>query len=85
LIRIKRLGLPSLVAASTVAYGLAGRRVPGLWIMPDEAIYAERGLRLWHDGSLPLFRGQGAGYGVLYPVLAGLPLAIGDLAQGMQP
>jgi hypothetical protein len=82
LIRVKPLGLPSLVAASTVAYGLAGRRVPGLWIMPDEAIYAERGLRLWHDGSLPLFRGQGAGYGILYPVLAGLPLAIGDLAQG---
>jgi hypothetical protein len=74
--------LPALVGASTLAHWLAGRRVTGLWIMPDEAIYAARALRLWHHGSLPLFRGLGAGYGVLYPAIAGLPLAVAGVARG---
>ena len=81
---LRRPGLiapAALVAVSTFAYALAGRRVQGLWIMPDEAIYADRALRLWHHGSLPVFRGQGAGYGLLYPVLAAAPLALGDLAS----
>jgi hypothetical protein len=76
------LSLPALVGASTIAHWLAGRRITGLWIMPDEAIYAERALQLWREGSLPIFRGQGAGYGVLYPVLAGFPLAVGNLDTG---
>jgi hypothetical protein len=50
--------------------------------MPDEAIYAERALHFWRHGSLPVFHGQGAGYGLLYPVLVGWPLALGRLAQG---
>jgi hypothetical protein len=76
------LSLPALVGASTLAHWLAGRRVTGLWIMPDEAIYAERALQLWRDGSLSVFHGQGAGYGVLYPLLAGFPLAFGNLDTG---
>jgi Dolichyl-phosphate-mannose-protein mannosyltransferase len=75
-------GLLALVGASTLVHWLAGRRVPGLWIMPDEAIYGERALRLWHHGSLPVFRGLGAGYGVLYPAIAGLPLAVGGVTRG---
>src|SRR5262249_12024614 len=81
---LRRAGLiapAALVALSTVAYALAGRRVAGLWIMPDEAISADRALRLWHHGSLPVFRGQGAGYGFLYPALAAAPLALGSLAS----
>ncbi|MFL5928834.1 MAG: glycosyltransferase family 39 protein [Gaiellaceae bacterium] len=81
---VRRAGLiapAALVAVSTVAYALAGRRVAGLWIMPDEAIYADRALRLWHHGSLPVVRGQGAGYGLLYPALAAAPLALGNLAS----
>ena len=75
------LPLSVLVAASTVAYGWAGKRVPGLWIMPDEAIYADRAVRLWHNGSLSVFRGPGAGYGLLYPLLAGPPLVLGSLTS----
>ncbi len=52
--------------------------------MPDEAIYAERALALWHHGSLPLLHGQGAGYGVLYPALAGVALAWGGFAHGYE-
>jgi hypothetical protein len=61
---------------------LTGRRVAGLWIMPDEAIYAVRALGFWEHGSLPLFGSSGAGYSALYPVLAGGPLSIGSQATG---
>jgi hypothetical protein len=75
--------LTALVAVSTLLHWVAGRRITGLWIMPDEAIYARRGLDLWHHFSLPILNGQGAGYSVLYPALAGLPLAVpASLAHG---
>jgi hypothetical protein len=61
---------------------LAGRRFDGFWIMPDEAIYARRALDLWQHGHLTLLHGEGVGYGVLYPILVGLPLATGDFARG---
>jgi hypothetical protein len=67
---------------STLAHWLAVRGFAGPWIMPDEAIYAERGIELWHHGSLPLLGGQGAGYGVLYPALAGVPLSWGGFVHG---
>lgn len=50
--------------------------------MPDEAIYAQRAYDLWHHGSLPLLHGVGAGYGVLYPVVAGIPFAAGSFRHG---
>ena len=50
--------------------------------MPDEAIYAGRAQQLWNDGPWPLLHGAGAGYGLLYPAVAGLPLAVGDFATG---
>lgn len=76
------LSLPALVAVSTLLHWIAGRRITGVWIMPDEVIYAERGLDLWRHFSLPILNGNGAGYSVLYPVVAGLPLAVGSLARG---
>ncbi len=76
------LALPALVGVSTLAHWLAGQRLHGLWIMPDEAIYAARAETLWRDGPWPLLHGAGAGYGVLYPLLAGLPLSVGSFAHG---
>ena len=76
-----RLGLPALVALSTLLHWLAGRRFDGLWIMPDEAIYVRRAEQLWHDGPWPLLHGAGAGYGLLYPAVAGLPLSVGDFTR----
>jgi hypothetical protein len=61
---------------------LAGRRIPGLWILPDEAIYADRAISLWRHGSLSVLHGDGAGYSVLYPAVAGLPLSVGSIATG---
>ncbi|HET7129707.1 MAG TPA: glycosyltransferase family 39 protein [Gaiellaceae bacterium] len=76
------VALPALVGASLLLHWLAARTVAGLWIMPDEAIYGLRALRLWHHGKLALFGQSGAGYSVLYPVLAGGPLSIGPLSTG---
>jgi hypothetical protein len=76
------LALPTIVGASTLCHWLAGRRLVGLWIMPDEAIYGERALAIWNHGRLALLHGDGAGYGLLYPVLAGFPLSGGKLATG---
>ena len=76
------LALPALVGLSTLLQWLAGRRLTGLWILPDEAVYGERALELWHHGQLAVLHGEGAGYGFLYPALAGAPLSAGRLATG---
>jgi hypothetical protein len=76
------VALPTLVGASTVVHWLLNRRLHGLWIMPDEAVYGERALTLWRSGHLAVFRGEGSGYGLLYPALAGLPLSVGKIATG---
>jgi Dolichyl-phosphate-mannose-protein mannosyltransferase len=76
------LGLTGVVAVSTLLHWLAGRRLGGLWIMPDEAVYAARAIALWRHGSLPPLRGPGAGYGVLYPLVAGFPFSFGSIARG---
>jgi hypothetical protein len=50
--------------------------------MPDEAIYADRAISLWRHASLTVLNGEGAGYSVLYPAVAGIPLSVGSLATG---
>ena len=76
------LALPSLVGLSTILHWLAGRRVHGLWIVPDEPIYASRALAAWRHGPLGLLHGHDAGYSVLYPILAGIPLSVGSTITG---
>ena len=75
------LALSAIVVASTILHWLAARRFDGLWILPDEGIYATRATDLWRHGSLPLRHGQG-GYGILYPLLIGAPLSLGTVAHG---
>jgi hypothetical protein len=76
--------LVGVVGVSAVAHWLAVRPIHGPWIVPDEMVYAARGLDLWHHGPLPLFRGSGAGYGLFYPLVAGLPLSVGRTTQGYE-
>ena len=73
--------LSAVVVVSTVLHWLAARRFDGLWILPDEGVYATRATDLWRHASLPLQHGQG-GYGILYPLLIGAPLSLGTVAQG---
>jgi hypothetical protein len=80
--RLAVAGLLALIAGSTLLHWLAGRRLDGLWILPDEGVYAARATSLWRHGSLPLVHGTGGGYGVLYPLVAGAPLSLGSVAHG---
>jgi hypothetical protein len=70
-----------LVVVSALAHWIAVAPIRGPWIVPDETVYAARALELWHHGPLPLLRRSGAGYGLLYPLLAGLPLSFGRTTQ----
>src|SRR5436190_22426853 len=79
-VRHQVFALPALVAVSTLLHWLSGRRLHGLWIMPDEAIYGLRAIDVWRNGRLPVL--HSGGYSVLYPILAGLPLSVGRLATG---
>lgn len=76
------LALPSLVGLSTLLHWLAGRRIHGLWIVPDEPIYAARAVAVWRHGPFGLLHGHDAGYSLLYPVVAGIPLSHGSTISG---
>ena len=71
-----------LVAGSTALRAWAGSRIPGLWIMPDEAIYGELGQSLYASGKLELLGGPTAFVSLLYPALVGLPLHLLGLEDG---
>jgi len=74
--------LALLVLASVVARSLAGLRIDGLWIAPDEMIYGSVGRNLWQYGRLSLFGEEPAIFGVVYPALVGGPLALTGLERG---
>jgi len=76
------IALGGLVAGSTLIHSALALRFTGLWIMPDEAVYGERAVEFWRHGTLSILHGDGAGYSVLYPILAGLPLSVGKLTSG---
>ena len=74
--------LAAVVGASVVARSLAGLRIEGLWIVPDEMIWGSLGRSLWEDGSLRLFGEAAPFFGVVYPAVAGAPLALAGLEAG---
>jgi hypothetical protein len=76
--------LAALVAASIVARALAGLRIEGLWIAPDEMIYGSVGRNLWKHGSISLFGEEPAIFGIVYPALIGGPLALAGLERGYE-
>jgi hypothetical protein len=76
--------LGGLVLVSVVLRYWAGSRIPGLWIMPDEAVYASLGQNLWRSLELSIFGGPTGLYSLVYPLVAGLPLAHGELERGYE-
>ena len=77
------LGILALILlASVVARALAGLRIGGLWIAPDEMIWGSLGRSLWEDGSLRLFGQDAPFFGVVYPAIVGAPLALAGLESG---
>jgi hypothetical protein len=76
-------GLAFLVLASIVVRAIAGSRLPGLWIAPDEMIYGILGRNVYEVGRLAILPdGPTEIYSVVYPVLIGLPLAALDTDAG---
>ena len=74
--------LVALICASVIARAISGLRIGGLWIAPDEMIWAGLGRRLWEHGDLRLFGGAQQVYGVVYPALVGGPLSLAGLERG---
>jgi hypothetical protein len=74
--------LALLVGASAVIRFWAGTKITGLWIAPDEMIYASLGQSLWSSGELRIFGGPPGVYSFVYPALVGLPLSLDDLGRG---
>ena len=71
-----------LLAVSIVARSLAGLRVDGLWIVPDEMVWGALGRSLWEDGSFSLFGAEAPLFGVVYPAIVGGPLVLAGLEPG---
>jgi hypothetical protein len=76
--------LVGIVVLSTVARGVAGAFVPTPWINPDEVIYAELGRSLWTSGQMTILGVPTRFYSLVYPALAGGPLALHDHALGYE-
>jgi hypothetical protein len=74
--------LGGLVSVSAALRFWVGTRIGGLWIMPDEAIYASLGQNVYRSLELSIFGGPTGLYSLVYPLLTGLPLAYGDLERG---
>jgi hypothetical protein len=74
--------LAGLVTVSAAVRFWVGTRIGGLWIMPDEAVYASLGQSLYRSLELTIFGGGTALFSFVYPLLNGLPLAYGDLDRG---
>ena len=71
-----------LVTVAVVWRAAAALDVAVPWIVPDEPAYALLGRGFWQDGSLSILGGPTPYLGVLYPVLAGIPLELGGLGTG---
>jgi hypothetical protein len=72
-----------IVAVAAVGRALAARGLDTPWIAPDEPTYAMLGRSLWSHGTLTMLGDQAPFYGILYPLLAGLPLHVFGTATGI--
>lgn len=73
--------LLTLVSAGVRFWAARGLDLP--WIAPDETIYALLGRSLWEDGRPSLLGTAASSYSFVYPALIGLPLTLGNLANGV--
>lgn len=76
------IAVASLVGVSALVRFLASRSFDTPWIAPDEMTYALAGRAFWETGHPTLLSTDAPFYG-LYPLLAGLPLALFGTATGI--
>ena len=74
----------ALVVASAIGRSFASWGVAAPWIAPDEPTYGMLGRSLWHTGRLTMLGVEGPFYGIVYPALAGLPLTVLGLTDGVR-
>src|SRR5881396_4012932 len=74
--------LAGLIVFSALVRYLAQRPLNGLWIMPDEVIYASLGESLYDHGRLAVLDGPQVLYSVVYPAFVGLPLTVAGIGRG---
>ena len=72
-----------IVAVAAVGRALASWGLDAPWIAPDEPTYAMLGRSLWAHGTLTILGTDAPFYGIVYPLLAGLPLHLFGLPEGI--
>lgn len=72
-----------IVAVAAVGRALASWGLDAPWIAPDEPTYAMLGRSVWEHGTLTMLGDQAPFYGIVYPLLVGLPLRLFDLGTGV--
>ena len=78
------LALGGLVVLSTAIRFAAAQAFTTPWIAPDEMVYGLIGESLWSHGTLEIRGLPTPYYSILTPALVGAPLALFDLAEGVQ-
>ena len=78
------LAVAGLVVVSTVVRFAAAHWFTTPWIAPDEMVYGLIGESLWSSGTLEVRGLPSPYYSILTPALVGAPLALLDLADGIQ-
>ena len=76
------LSLAALVVVSAFLRWLGARGVPSPWFTPDEQTYGLIGEGLWRHGRFEILGAHTPFYSLVYPLVAGLPLADGDAERG---
>lgn len=76
------VAVSAVVVVSAVLRFVASTRFDAPWIAPDEAIYGILGRSFWETGHMAVLGAEAAFYGV-YPLFAGLPLALAGSADGV--
>jgi Dolichyl-phosphate-mannose-protein mannosyltransferase len=72
----------ALIVLSTAVRAWAALDVPVPWIAPDEMTYGLLGRSLYDSGTLDILGGPTPYFSLFFPAFVGLPLSLGDLAQG---
>ncbi len=78
------LALAGLVVLSTAIRFASAQAFTTPWIAPDEMVYGLIGESLWSHGTLEIRGLPTPYYSILTPALVGAPLALFDLAEGIQ-
>jgi hypothetical protein len=73
-----------LVIVASVGRAISTWGLASPWIAPDEVTYGLLGQSLWHSGTLTFLGAEAPFYGIVYPLIAGLPLTVFGHLDGIR-